>query len=190
MDLNPHSAFVTPDPIDLALVRAIQDGLPLVSDPYARLADALGIGEAEVIRRLERLLESGDIRRLGVVVRHRELGYTANAMVVWDVPDERVSELGRLLGRQSCVTLCYRRPRRHGRWPYNLFCMIHGRSRDGVLRHLDRLVETCGLGDIRHEVLFSLRRFKQRGARYDAAREVRARCLQDDHPRRIAREAE
>lgn len=166
MEMSERSAFAAPDPLDLALVRAIQNGLPLVSDPYARIAAQLGLSEAEVIRRLERLLESGDIRRLGVVVRHRELGYIANAMVVWDVPDERVSELGRLIGCQSCVTLCYRRPRRPGRWSYNLFCMIHGRNREGVLRNLERLVESCGLGGIEHQVLFSLRRFKQRGARY------------------------
>ncbi|MES9946278.1 MAG: AsnC family protein [Candidatus Thiodiazotropha sp.] len=157
---------VQPDPVDLCLVHAIQGGLPLVEDPYAYIAAILGISETDVIRRLERLLETGDMRRLGVVVRHRELGYRANAMVVWDVPDERISEVGQLLGRQSCVTLCYRRPRRPGRWPYNLFCMIHGRDREGVLRNLDRLIEECDLGWITHDVLFSLRQFKQRGAQY------------------------
>ncbi|MBV2139245.1 MAG: hypothetical protein B6D72_02100 [gamma proteobacterium symbiont of Ctena orbiculata] len=171
MDLRELSLLVEPDPLDLDLVQAIQGGLPLVEQPYAQIAGDLNITEAEVIRRLERLLETGDIRRLGVVVRHRELGYRANAMVVWDVPDDRVSEIGRLLGRQSCVTLCYRRPRRPGRWPYNLFCMIHGRSREGVLRNLERLIAECNLGWISHDVLFSLRQFKQRGAKYISERD-------------------
>lgn len=171
MDLRELSQMLEPDPLDLELVRVIQGGLPLVTHPYASIAGELGITEAEVIRRLERLLETGDIRRLGVVVRHRELGYRANAMVVWDVPDERVSEIGRLLGRQSCVTLCYRRPRRPGRWPYNLFCMIHGRDREGVLRNLDQLVDSCNLGWIERDVLFSLRQFKQRGAKYISERD-------------------
>lgn len=166
MDLSAITKPFAAEPLDLALVRIIQHGLPLVTHPYAAVAAELGITEAEVIRRLQRLLESGDIRRLGVVVRHRELGYGANAMVVWDVPDERVTGVGRLIGRQACVTLCYRRPRRPGRWPYNLFCMIHGRSREGVLHNLDSLIARCGLEGIEHDVLFSLRRFKQRGARY------------------------
>ena len=163
------------DPLDRELVRAVQGGLPLVPNPYAVIAQALGTTEAEVIRRLERLLESGDIRRFGVVVRHRELGYRANAMVVWDVPDSQVSEIGRLIGRQASVTLCYRRPRRPGRWRYNLFCMIHGRSREGVLNNLQSLIDTCGLEAIEHEVLFSRRRFKQCGARYVPEDEGRLR---------------
>ena len=166
MALNTRSTSRDDQSVDLELVRVIQNGLPLVSHPYARIAEELGISENEVMARLRRLLESGDMRRLGVVVRHRELGYRANAMVVWDVPDERVTEIGRLIGRQPCVTLCYRRPRRPGRWRYNLFCMIHGRSREAVLRNLDSMVEACGLEWIERDVLFSLRRFKQRGARY------------------------
>lgn len=166
MGMIGSSASLVSDPLDRELVQAVQGGLPLVVNPYATIAEKLGMSEAEVIRRLERLLESGDIRRFGVVVRHRELGYRANAMVVWDVDDKRVSEIGRLIGRQSCVTLCYRRPRRPGRWRYNLFCMIHGRSREGVLNNLQVLIEKCGLEEIEHDVLFSRRRFKQCGARY------------------------
>ena len=173
MGMIDDSMSLVADPLDRALVRAVQGGLPMVARPYAAIAEALGTSEAEVIRRLERLLETGDIRRFGVVVRHRELGYRANAMVVWDVPDTQVSEIGRLIGRQACVTLCYRRPRRPGRWRYNLFCMIHGRSREGVLNNLQTLIDTCGLEAIEHEVLFSLRRFKQCGARYVSEGESR-----------------
>ncbi len=154
------------DERDRALVRAVQGGLPLVPRPYAAVAAAAGMSEAEVISRLRRLAERGVIRRLGVVVRHRELGYTANAMVVWDVPDDRVAELGRCLAAYPFVTLCYRRPRRPPAWPYNLFCMIHGRSREGVLAQVDQLVRECGLDALPRAVLFSRRRFKQRGAWY------------------------
>jgi len=114
-------------------------------------------------------LENGVIKRLGVVVRHHELGYRANAMTVWNIPDEQVSEVGRCIGHFEFVTLCYRRPRRLPDWPYNLFTMIHGRDRDEVLANIDHLVHECGLGSIEREVLFSQRRFKQRGAIYHAA---------------------
>jgi DNA-binding Lrp family transcriptional regulator len=151
---------------DLALIEAIQRGLPLVSRPYAAVAEQLGWSEEAVIERVAALQQSGVIKRLGVVVRHRELGYRANAMVVWDVPDEEVSELGRCLSGFEFVTLCYRRPRRLPQWSYNLFCMIHGRDREAVLEKFNLMVESCGLEDIPKAVLFSRRRFKQRGALY------------------------
>ena len=148
------------------LIDAIQDGLPLIARPYRQLAERLGWSEQQVIDKLRKMLESGVIKRLGVVVRHHELGYRANAMVVWDVPDEDVDTLGYQLGRQDCVTLCYQRPRSLPDWPYNLFCMVHGKDRDDVLACIERMVEGLGLDALDKSVLFSGRRFKQRGARY------------------------
>ncbi len=151
---------------DQQLIALIQGGLPLSSRPYAELGAQLDMPEETVIQRIHALQEDGIIKRMGIVVRHHELGYTANAMVVWDVPDIRVQQVGEALGRHACVTLCYQRPRRLPDWPYNLFCMIHGKDRGRVLNYIDSLVETEALQDISHEVLFSGRRFKQRGARY------------------------
>jgi DNA-binding Lrp family transcriptional regulator len=148
------------------LIEAIQEGLPLVPRPYAEIADRLGCTETEVIRRLRDMLESGVIKRLGVVVRHHELGYRANAMVVWDVPDDRVDQVGLQLGDQDCVTLCYQRPRHLPDWPYNLFCMLHGKDRSEVEACIARIGSVLEIGALPHEVLFSGRRFKQRGARY------------------------
>jgi len=157
------------DARDLALISIIQRGLPLCSRPYAELGAQIGMSETEVMQRLLRMQEQDYIKRMGVVVRHHELGYRANAMVVWDVPDTQVNELGHCLGRFEFITLCYQRPRRLPDWPYNLFCMIHGQDRDEVLRYIDFVIKRCALHDIRHEVLFSKRRFKQRGAHYHRA---------------------
>jgi len=151
---------------DRSLIRIIQEGLPLVPRPYAAIARQLGVAEEDVIARIEDFRRSGTIKRLGVVVRHHELGYRANAMVVWDVPDEEVAELGRCLSGFDFVTLCYRRPRHLPQWRYNLFCMIHGRDREAVLEKYRMLVARCGLEEIPRAVLFSRRRFKQRGAIY------------------------
>ncbi len=153
---------------DRALIKIVQHGLPLVSRPYADIAERLSSTEQDVIRRLQKLINNGSIKRYGVVVRHRELGYKANGMVVWDVPDDRVSELGSCIGRFPCVTLSYRRPRHLPGWPYNLFTMVHGRNREEVEQKVEEIVETCGLQDIDHTILFSTRRFKQRGASYTA----------------------
>jgi siroheme decarboxylase len=158
-----------PDAADAALIHAIAGGLPLDSHPYAVVGQGLGMTEAEVVARLDRLLADGTIRRLGVVVRHQELGYRANAMVVWALPDERVAELGERMGALPFVTLSYRRPQRPG-WPYSLFTMIHGRDRAAVLAQVDRIKELCGLMEVDCAVLFSGRRFKQRGASYEQTR--------------------
>ena len=148
------------------LVSVLQEGLPLFMRPFALIAERIGASENEVLSRIGNWLEDGAIKRFGVVVRHHELGYTANAMLVHDIPDERVSELGRALAEEPAVTLCYRRPRKLPDWPYNLFCMIHGRERADVEAIIAALRQRHGLNDCAHDVLFSLTRFKQNGARY------------------------
>jgi DNA-binding Lrp family transcriptional regulator len=154
-----------------ALVSALQGGLPLVAQPYARIAQQLGWSEQQVLDRIGTWLRTGLLKRFGVVVRHHELGYTANAMVVHDIPDALVDELGQRIGRHPGVTLCYRRPRVAPDWPYNLFCMLHGRDRATVEQEIARLRASFGLQDYPHAVLFSRTRYKQQGARYaqDAA---------------------
>jgi DNA-binding Lrp family transcriptional regulator len=145
------------------LIAALQPGLALVPRPFARLADECGMPESALVERLAAWLDDGCIKRLGVVVRHHELGYKANAMVVFDVPDDQVSAVGQRLAREAGVTLCYRRQRHLPHWHHNLFCMVHGRSREEVEPIIERLCRVAG-----HpcEALFSLRRFKQCGAKY------------------------
>jgi siroheme decarboxylase len=157
---------------DRRLLAAIEDGLPLAPRPYARVAAALGVGEETVIARLAALRESGLISRFGVIVRHHELGYCANAMTVWDVPDDRVADVGHKIAAMPGVTLCYRRPRRLPGWPYNLFCMVHGRDRAAVEAAVDCITRDAGLMRLPRTILFSRRRFKQRGARYAPAPET------------------
>ena len=166
--METHKLPVQLSAEDRALIKIVQRGLPIVSRPYADIAERLATTEQDVIQRLQRLVNDGSIKRYGVVVRHRELGYKANGMVVWDVPDTRVSELGSCIGRFTCVTLSYRRPRRLPDWPYNLFTMVHGRNREEVEQKVKEIVDSCGLQDINHTILFSTRRFKQRGASYTA----------------------
>jgi DNA-binding Lrp family transcriptional regulator len=151
---------------DYQLVAAIQGGLPLVEHPYAEVGEQIGLTESEVISRIDEMKQSGIIKRFGVIVRHHELGYIANAMVVWNIPDEKLDFIGRQLGLQPCVTLCYERPRRLPEWPYNLFSMVHGTNQDGVIQRISTMIDDLGLQGIDYQVLFSGRRFKQRGARY------------------------
>ncbi|MCL6555803.1 MAG: Lrp/AsnC family transcriptional regulator [Burkholderiales bacterium] len=163
----PEAAPPAPlDAGDYALIGAIQDGLPLLPRPFAHIAHHIGMAESEVLSRLQRLKAAGVIKRFGVVVRHHELGFQANAMAVWDVPDGVVDHVGTGVGGSGLVNLCYRRPRRLPDWRYNLFCMIHGRDRDAVAQRLAELNQRWGLTAYPQAVLFSRRRFKQTGARY------------------------
>ncbi|HTN65705.1 MAG TPA: Lrp/AsnC family transcriptional regulator [Burkholderiaceae bacterium] len=148
------------------VVAALQDGLPLVERPFA----CLGVAEEEAIAIIAHWLESGVVKRFGVVVRHHELGYTANAMAVWDVPDDAVGAIGRRIAASGRVTLCYRRPRQLPDWRHNLFCMMHGKDRAQVQAHIAVLATEYGLAAYPSEILFSRRRFKQRGAHYASVR--------------------
>ncbi|MGE5795098.1 MAG: Lrp/AsnC family transcriptional regulator [Bacteroidota bacterium] len=161
----------TLDAADRRLVAALEDGLELVPRPFAALAARAGLDEAAAIERLARWVADGVIRRFGVVVRHHELGYRANAMVVWDVPDGVAPEYGRALATSEGVTLAYRRARHLPEWPYSLYCMLHGVDRGPVWERLDTLTRALGLEAFPRAVLFSRTRFKQTGARV-ASREA------------------
>ncbi|MGR9014346.1 MAG: siroheme decarboxylase subunit beta [Gammaproteobacteria bacterium] len=153
------------EPRDRQLLEHIQLGLPICPRPYAEIGRLCDMPEAEVIERLSRLKQQGLIKRMGVIVKHRQLGYRANAMIVWNVPDNLIKQLGRHISRLPFVTLCYQRPRQP-EWPYNLYCMIHGKDQATVIDQLEQLIDACSLSAFDKEILFSRRCFKQRGAIY------------------------
>ncbi|MBI2754709.1 MAG: Lrp/AsnC family transcriptional regulator [Betaproteobacteria bacterium] len=151
---------------ELRLVAALADGLPMTEEPYVRLGSEADLSEHRVIEIMRGWVEGGVVRRFGAVVRHRPLGFRANAMVVWDVPEDEVRDAGRRLARHAAVTLCYRRARQLPDWPYNLFCMVHGRERGAVRRAIEEVARAAGLEQRTREILFSRTCFTQRGARY------------------------
>ena len=158
-------APVKPDAVDRRLIVATQAGLPRVSRPYDALALELGIAADDVLRRLQRMLDSGVIRRIGAVPNHYAIGYTANGMSVWDVDDARIDELGAQVGALEFVTHCYRRPRRLPDWPYNLFAMVHSRSREEVAARVAEVAALLGNACRTHDVLYSTAILKKTGLR-------------------------
>ena len=150
----------------LQLRRLLEAGLPLAARPYQVLAERIGANEEAVLDQVRRWSESGLFRRVGLVLKHRAMGFRANAMLVMNIPDDQVDEVGRKLGQAAGVNLCYQRPRRLPDWPYNLFCMVHGREREQVCRLIDMMLAEHGLSDVPHQLLFSTRAFKQCGGRY------------------------
>ncbi len=151
---------------DRRLLAQAAAGLPLTPRPFAAIGRAAGLTESEAIARLCALQSAGAVKRLGLIVRHHELGYRANAMVAWDIPDQAVDSIGARMAAFAFVTLCYRRRRAPPQWPYNLFAMIHGTDRAVVSGQIQRLNRELALEGAPCAVLFSRRRFKQRGARY------------------------
>ena len=153
------------DELDLRLIAATQSGLPLVPRPYHAIAEKIGISAEEVMARLQRMLVTGAIRRIGLVPNHYSIGYRANGMSVWDVADDRVDELGERIGRLAFVSHCYRRPRHLPQWPYNLFAMLHGETREIVEAYAGEIRALLGNACRASDILYSRGILKKTGLR-------------------------
>lgn len=156
------------DSVDRAIVVATQAGLPLVSRPYHAVAATIGIAPTDVIRRVQRMLDAGIIRRVGIVPNHYVLGMVHNAMTVWDVADDDITRLGRIIGALEFVTHCYHRPRCLPVWPYNLFAMVHGATEDELTTKTAVITELLGAACRGRDVLISKRILKKAGLRISA----------------------
>ena len=162
---NDSAAVPGVDEIDRKIIVATQAGLPLTAQPYADVANQLGISANEVKQRMQRMLDCGVIRRIGAVPNHYKLGYQANGMTVWDVPSEKVQTLGKAIGALPFVSHCYHRPRHLPEWSYNLFAMVHAHNRDEAMQQVAAIADILGDDDRGHTVLFSTRILKKTGMR-------------------------
>jgi siroheme decarboxylase len=151
--------------LERRLVEVLEGGLPLVPYPYAHIAAELDIAERDVIAALQAMLQRGAIRRIGAVPNHYALGYRANGMAVFDVDDDRIAELGPQIGTLDFVSHCYRRPRHPPLWPYNLFAMVHAKSRDAVETKVRQIRQRLGSACRGETILYSRRILKKTGLR-------------------------
>lgn len=150
------------DELDTRLLKLTQDGIPFTHSPFTDVAKELGMTEEGVIDRIKHLQLNGFIRRFGASIGHRAIGITANAMCTWNVPDERVEEVGAVMAGFSEVTHCYERPR-YLDWPYNLFTMVHSYTRDDCEHVAKEISMATGISD--YNLLYSVREFKKTGVR-------------------------
>jgi len=153
------------DADDRRIIQATQAGLPLTPRPYHTIAEQLDLPVDEVMKRLQRMLKNGIIRRVGAVPNHYALGFKANGMTVWDVPDEHIDKLGRRVGELDFVSHCYCRPRHLPQWPYNLFAMVHGKTQSQVEEQTQQIVGLLGNYNRGHKILYSSRILKKTGLR-------------------------
>lgn len=143
---------------NIRIVRCVQEDLPLVERPFAVWADGLGLTEDRLLEVISNWLGFGFMRRFAALLNHRQVGFSANGMVVWNCPAERIDDCGLVLASHPEVSHCYHRPGYPG-WPYNLYAMVHGRSGEECRKMADKLGGAIGLHDYR--ILFSTREFKK-----------------------------
>ena len=149
--------------IEKQLIKIFQEDIPHSLTPLREIAFKLNISEDEVINILKNLKEKGIIRRFGAVLRHQKAGLKENGMIVWNIPDEKVEEIGEKFASFKEVTHCYERPRFEG-WNYNVYTMVHGKSKREIEDFAKKLSEISGINDYR--ILYSIKEFKKSSMKY------------------------
>ena len=151
------------DALDKQIIAIMQEDFPLAAEPYREIADKLGISEAQLLERLQQYQQSGKIRKMGAVLSHRTVGYAANALCAWIVPEERIQEVGQLLAKNALVTHCYARKSQLD-WPYNFYTMLHAHTREECREIAQGLAKQSGLTE--YIMLFSTREWKKVSMKY------------------------
>ena len=146
------------DELDIAVIRALQGDMPVVEEPYARAAAVLGLTEQRLLEHLLGMQERGLLRRVAAILYHRRAGFSANGMGVWQVPDEQIFEIGRRMAAVRGISHCYQRPT-YEDWPYSVFTMAHGRSKEECDAVLDAIAEQTGIHE--RATLYSSTEFKK-----------------------------
>lgn len=160
---------MTLDSIDRQIIQATQAGLPLVAEPYHAIGEELSLPVDEVMQRMSAMQESGVIRRIGTIPNHYRLGYKYNGMTVWDIDDRQIDQLGEKVGQLDCVSHCYHRPRYLPDWPYNLFAMVHSKTKEGVNEHVTTIASVLGKHNRGQDVLYSTKILKKTGLRINVS---------------------
>ncbi len=149
--------------IEKELIKIVQEDIPKSHRPFQKIAIKLNISEEEVLNILKKLKDKGIIRRFGAILRHQKAGLKENGMIVWNIPDEKVKEIGEKFAQFKEVTHCYERPRFKG-WNYNVYTMVHGKSKEEIENFAKKLSKISGINDYR--ILYSIKEFKKSSMKY------------------------
>lgn len=147
------------DPLDVRLLQELENGLPLVPEPFEEIGKRLGLSGSDVLERIRNLRGAGIVRKFRARINQRLVGISANALVAWKPPDSMTSDIGHLLAAFPCVTHCYERRPVPGRWDFTHYTVHHGFSRDAVLAEVKTIADQTGVFD--YAVLFSTEEFKR-----------------------------
>lgn len=155
--------------IEKTIISKLSGDIPLVKEPYKKIAEEVGVTEEEVLDKVKELKDRGVLRRVGGILYHRQAGFKYNAMVVWVIPENRIEEAAKIICLFKEVTHCYQRPTFDG-WPYNLFTMVHGETTDYCENVIKQISDSIKVQD--YKVLYSLRELKKSSKRYFNLSEV------------------
>lgn len=147
------------DEIDATLLSELKQGIPLTPQPFNEIANKIGITPKEVFMRLNKLKETGVIRRFGACITPNNIGLNANAVIAWNVPANRVNEVGLLFSSLKEITHCYERLTVPERWAYNLYTVMHAQERETIEQAIKGISETVGISD--YIILYSKRDLKK-----------------------------
>ena len=153
------------DKTDEDILRIMQDDIPLESRPFLIVSKKLGISEEEVIDKIQKMVDSGIIRRFSASMRHRKLGIKANPLIAWNIPPDMIEEVGNKLANFEEVTHCYERPLIPGKWEFNLYTMIHGYDTKSVIKTAEKLSTAVGINN--YIMLYSSKEYKKTYKRYE-----------------------
>ena len=145
-------------PQDIEIIKEMQKDIEIVSEPFKRVVDRLNITYEELFARVKELQEAGVMRRFATILNHRKAGFNANAMSVWEAPEDRGEELGRKLASFSAVSHCYLRPS-YPNWKYNLFAMVHAKTKEESDALIEEMAKETGLTN--YTKLYSTKEFKK-----------------------------
>ena len=148
---------------DKEIIKALQEDFPLCEEPYKVLAQRVGISEEEFLKRVRELVEEKKIRKMGAVLRHREVGFKANALCAWQVPPDKLDEIAQVMSLHAAVSHCYDRTPAPN-WNYNLYTMIHAKTRDECEQIIKELSDSTGITD--YKILYTKREWKKTGMKY------------------------
>ena len=149
--------------LDKEIIKALQDEFPLCEEPYKILAQRVGISEEEFLQRVKELIDEKKIRKMGAVLRHREVGFNANALCAWQVPPDKLDDTAQVMSSHAAVSHCYDRTPAPN-WNYNLYTMIHAKTRDECEQIIKELSDLTGVND--YKVLYTKREWKKTGMKY------------------------
>lgn len=149
--------------LDKEIIKALQDDFPLCEEPYKVLAERVGISEEELLRRIKELIDEKKIRKMGAVLRHREVGFNANALCAWQVPPDKLDDIAQVMSSYAAVSHCYDRTPVPN-WNYNLYTMIHAKTRDECEQLIKELSDLTGVTN--YKILYTKKEWKKTGMKY------------------------